>query len=190
MTTLQLSRREERLLGAALSPEGAVAAASWEEWASEIRLEDAPYSEVRLLPAVYANLSRVAPSLKLADKLRGNASYTFTKNLLLAHGCVPIIEELSRHSPVLLTKGIGICIRFDAWWSRATRDVDIHVGLQSLDKACEVLAQSGWTPKYGMTRASLVHRSSLRRDSWNFTKGDLDVDIHWRVKSGPEENWL
>jgi hypothetical protein len=190
MTTLQLSQREEHLLVAALSPQGAVAAASWQEWVSQVKLEDAHYSEVRLLPAVYANLSRVGPSLKLAHKLRGNASYTFTKNLLLAQGCMPIIEELGRHSPVLLAKGIGICIRFDAWWSRAIRDVDIHVQRQSLDKVCDVLAQSGWIPKYGMTQASLVHRSSLRRDSWNFTKGALDLDIHWRVKSGPQENWL
>ena len=190
MTTLQLSRREERLLGAALSPEGAVAAASWEEWSSEIKLEEAPYPELRLLPAVYANLSRVAPSLKLPDKLRGKASYTFTKNHLQAHGCLPIIEELSQHSPVLLTKGMGICIRFAAWSSRVMGDVDIHVTLQSLEKVCEVLARSGWSPKYGMTRASLVHRSSLRRDSWNFTKGTLDVDIHWRVKPGTAEGWL
>ena len=187
---MQFSRREEWLLCAALSPEGPIAASSWNEWASEIKLEDAPYPEFRLLPAVYANLNRVAPSLALPDKLRGVATYTFTKNHLLIHGCMPIIEELSKHSIVLLTKGIGICIRFGAWSSRTTRDVDIHVTLQSLDKVCEVLAQSGWTPKHGMTRASLVHRSSLRRDSWNFTKGDLDLDIHWRVKSGCCDNLL
>ena len=35
-----------------------------------------------------------------------------------------------------------------------------------------------------------MYRSSLRRDSWNFTKGDLDVDIHWRVKSDPGESWV
>jgi hypothetical protein len=187
---MQFSRREEWLLCAALSPEGPIAASSWNEWASEIKLENAPYSETRLLPAVYANLNRVAPSLALPDKLRGAATFTFTKNHLLIHGCMPIIEELSKHSLVLLTKGIGICIRFGTWSSRMTRDVDIHITLQSLDKVCEVLAQFGWTPKYGMTRASLVHRSSLRRDSWNFTKGAFDLDIHWRVKSGRWDNLL
>jgi hypothetical protein len=190
MTEVQLSGREERLLTAALNPRADIAAAAWEEWTSEIKIEDASYSEIRLLPTVYANLKRIAPSLELSDKLRGYVGYTFAKNQVLASGCMPIIEELSRHSPVLLAKGIGICIRFNAWWSRAARDVDTLVSLKSLDKVCEVLGRSGWTPKYGMTRASLVHRSSLRRDSWNFTKGTLDVDIHWRVKSGRQESWL
>ena len=119
MTTLQLSRQEERLLGAALDPDGAAAVANWEEWASQTRLEDAPYPELRLLTAVYAHLSRIAPSLKLPNKLRGKARATFTGNNMLAHGCLPIIEELSRDSPVVLAKGLAICIRFGAWASRA-----------------------------------------------------------------------
>jgi hypothetical protein len=190
MTTLQLSTQEERILSAALNPDGAAAVANWEEWASQTQLEDAPYPELRLLTAVYAHLSRVAPSLKLPSKLRGKARATFTHNNLLAHGCLPIIEELSQFSPVVLTKGLAICIRFGAWASRAMGDVDIHIASPSLNKACEILAQSGWIPQYGMTWSSLVHRSSLRRNSWNFTNGRLDLDLHWRVTEGPMEVWL
>ena len=91
---MQFSRREEWLLCAALSPEGPIAASSWNEWASEIKLEDAPYPEFRLLPAVYANLNRVAPSLALPDKLRGVATYTFTKNHLLSpNACVDVFAN-------------------------------------------------------------------------------------------------
>ena len=84
MTALQLSRREEYLLDAALNPDAAVAAASWERWASEIQLEDAPYPELRLLTAVYAHLSRVAPALKLPSKLRGKARATFAANNMVS----------------------------------------------------------------------------------------------------------
>ena len=36
-----------------------------------------------------------------------------------------------------------------------------------------------------MTWASLVHRSSLRRNSWNVTKGASDLDLHWRAQEEP-----
>jgi hypothetical protein len=190
MTALRLSAREELLLNAALNPDRAVAVGSWENWRSQIPLEEAPYPELRLLPAVHAHLSRIAPDHSLPNKLRGKARATFTLNKLLAHGSLPVIAELNQHCPVILAKGAAVCIRFDAWASRAMGDIDIHVPLLCLEKACEVFAGSGWTPKYGMTWASLAHRSSLRRDSWNITKGHLDLDIHWRFKEGDAAEWL
>ena len=51
-----------------------------------------------MLPAVYAHLSRVAPSLKLPEKLRGKARAIFTRNSLLAHECAPLLVQLE--SPV------------------------------------------------------------------------------------------
>ena len=85
MTPLQLSQQEERLLIAAINPDATVAIKAWEEWAAEARLEEAPYSELRLLPAVYAHLRRIAPSLSLPNKLQGKARSTFTLNRLFAH---------------------------------------------------------------------------------------------------------
>ena len=151
MTIFQISHREELLLRAATDPDGDVAAKMWKAWTREIDLEEAPYPELRLLTAAYGHLTRVAPSLKLPNKLRGKARATFAENSMLAHGCLPIIEELARDLPVLLTKGLAFCIRFNAWSSRTMGDVDIHVARPSLEKVCAVLAQEGWTPKYGMT---------------------------------------
>ncbi|HST11493.1 MAG TPA: nucleotidyltransferase family protein [Terriglobales bacterium] len=177
---------------AAINPDATVAIKAWEEWAAEARLEEAPYSELRLLPAVYAHLSRIAPSLSLPNELRGKARSTFTLNRLLAHESLPIVHEMSRQTQVLLTKGIAMCVRFNAWSSRLMGDIDIYVSTAALEKVCEFLAQSGWTPHYGMTWASLVHRSSLRRNSWNLTKGNAQLDLHWRLMyaDGTAEDWL
>ena len=71
MTALEISERERLLLGAALRSDAVAAISDWERWASQIALEDAPYPELRLLTAVYANLSRVAPSYELPRKLKG-----------------------------------------------------------------------------------------------------------------------
>ena len=99
------------------------------------------------MTAVYAHLSRVAPSLKLPRKLRGKAKATFAANSLLAKGCLPIIAELSRRSPVMLTKGVAICIRFDAWSSRTMGDVDIYVTLPFLEEVCAVLLNNRMDPE-------------------------------------------
>src|SRR5207249_1247836 len=78
----------------------------------------------------------------------------------------------------------------NAWASRPMWDVDIHVPFDSLENACKVLAELNWTPRYGMSWDSLLHRSCLRRNSWNFKKGEIDVDLHWRLGNGRAEDWL
>ena len=69
-------------------------------------------------------------------------------------------------------------------------DVDIHVPTSGLAAAAQLLTREGWLPKYGMTLDLLVKRTVHRRDSWNFTKGTGDIDLHWRVTSGTSEKWL
>jgi hypothetical protein len=190
MISLELTRQEQQLLSAALNPDATVAVEAWEKWAGEVRLEEAPYSELRMLSPVYEHLNRIAPSVKLPNKLRGKARSTFTKNRLLAHEALPILREMSRHTQVLLTKGIAMCVRFDAWSSREMGDIDIQVPQAAFAKVCEILSQSGWIPHYGMTWASLEHRSSLRRNSWNLAKGHAQLDLHWRAADGPSEDWF
>src|SRR5579871_4748037 len=59
-------------------------------------------------------------------------------------------------------------------------DADVHVPSSSLETAADILRGLGWVPKYGMTWESLVHRTALRRSSWNFVKGEACLDLHWR----------
>jgi hypothetical protein len=63
---------------------------------------------LRLLTAVHANLTRIAPELCLPAKLRGKAKANFTRTNLLARATLPALEELGRHSPVMLTKGMAM----------------------------------------------------------------------------------
>jgi hypothetical protein len=175
-----LTDRERLLLGAALCPDPDVAIAHWKDWSGQIALEEAPYPELRLLTAVYANLSRIARDFRLPDKLRGKARATFIENHLLAQESVPTIAALSERCPVLIAKGLAMCIRHDAWSSRMMGDADVHVPYSSLATAADILARNGWTPHYGMTWESLVHRSALRRSSWNFSRGTACLDLHWR----------
>jgi Uncharacterised nucleotidyltransferase len=188
--TLSLTAREELLLKSALCPDPKIASVSWKGWSEQIALENAPLPELRILPAAYANLVRLAPELPLSQKLRGKVRATFARNRALAHATLPAFSALSGKVPIMLTKGIALCVQFDAWSYRTMGDIDCHIPYDMLGSIAEILPAFGWAPKYGMTWASLMHRSSLRRNSWNIAKGNGDIDIHWRFDDGEDEREL
>ena len=150
-------------------------------------LEEAPHPELRVLPMVYANLSRIAPTLALPSKLRGNSRATFTFNRLISHEALPALKALSAALPVILAKGAVFCVRFNAWAARQTGDIDVHVPQSKLAGAVDILSSLGWTPKYGMTSKALVYRTALRRNSWNFARNRGDIDLHWRFLDGADK---
>lgn len=181
MTDLALSGREADLLHAALSADRATATKAWESWNGSVVLEDAPHAELRLLPTVHANLSRIAPDFSLPAKLRGKARATFTFNRLIGHESLPVLRALAGALPVMVTKGHAFCAQFNAAAFRQTGDVDIQVRYRNLRQAIDIFTGLGWTPKYGLTARSLKFRTPLRRNSWNLTKGKGDIDLHWRL---------
>ena len=187
---MQLALHEEWLLKATLHPDPEIAAAGWKSWHANVSIEAAPQAEARLLPAVHFHLGQIAPQLELPQKLRGKARATFTQNTLRARDVLPVLARLSRQVPTVVIKGLAACVRFNAWARRPMGDVDILVPFDRLGQACGFLADDGWTPKYGMTWKSLLHRTPLRRDSWNLTKGRMDLDLHWRVLEGSAEKQL
>ena len=187
---MQLALHEVWLLQAALHPDPEIAAAGWRSWHANVSIEAAPQAEARLLPAVHFHLGQIAPHLALPQKLRGKARATFTQNTLRAGDVLPALARMGRQMPTLVIKGLAACVRFNAWVRRPMGDVDILVPFDRLGQACGFLADDGWTPKYGMTWKSLLHRTPLRRDSWNLTKGRMDLDLHWRVLEGPAEKQL
>ena len=50
---------------------------------------------------------------------------------------------MSRQTQVLLAKGIAMCVRFNAWSSRAMGDINMYVSTAALGEVCRFLAQSG-----------------------------------------------
>jgi Uncharacterised nucleotidyltransferase len=187
---LAVTKREALLLKSALCPDPKVACESWKKWSAKTTLENASQSELRLLPAVYRHLARIEPKLELPQKLRGNARATFTRNQLLVRESLLAFSAVSAEVPIILTKGIAFCVQFDSWSWRVMHDIDFHIPYEKLGRAVGILSTAGWTPKYGMTWASLQHRSSLRRNSWNLTKDNGEIDIHWRCANGESELWL
>jgi hypothetical protein len=181
MRDFALTGREADLVHAALSADRSTAVRAWNAWSESVVIEEAPHPELRLLPTVYANLSKIAPDLALPPKLRGKARATFTFNRLIGHEALPALRALSEAMPVMVSKGAAFCARFNAWSFRQTGDIDIHVRRRHLRRAVDILTALGWTPKYGMTLHCLKRRTPLRRNSWNLTRQKSDIDLHWRL---------
>jgi hypothetical protein len=178
---MKVTEREQLLLNAALHRDEAVAIESCRTWQSGIAIEDAPYAETRLIPAVFARLSAIVPAVELPPKFRGKARATFTQNMILARETLPYLESFAGFCPVIAIKGLAICARYNAWSRRNMGDFDIHIPYRDLERACRRLEADGWMPRCGMTWKTLIHRSSLRRSSWGLERGRSVLDLHWRI---------
>jgi hypothetical protein len=187
---MRVSEREQMLLKAALHVDEAHAIESCRLWQSSIDIEDAPYSEARMIPAVYARLSAIDPRLELPGKFRGKARSTFARNMMLARDTLPVLEELAKQWPLVAIKGLSICARYGTWSKRPLGDFDVRIRERDLERVCAYLEQEGWAPKYGLTWKSLLHRTALRRESWGIMRGHADLDLHWRIADGLQDTVL
>lgn len=185
------SPQEIDLLQAALNQHPEAAYVSWQRWLASTKIDQAPHSELRILPAVYANLSLLGFASTLPEKLKGKARATFTQNTILLNAVLPAIQALNNAGiPVLLCKGIDLCTRFNNWSQRSMGDVDFYIPPEMLTQTCIILENDNWIPQYGMTWDSLKWRSSLKRESWNLRRKHGDLDLHWSLTPGPSSELL
>lgn len=180
-----LSAQELDLLQAALVERPQAAYTGWQSWLASTPIDQAPHSQLRILPAVYANLSRLGFAGDLPEKIKGKARATFTQNSILLNAALPAIQLLKdAQIPVMLCKGVDLCARFNSWSNRSMGDIDLYIPPGTLSQACTILQTAGWKPQYGMTWDSLIWRSSLKRESWNLRKQHGDLDLHWALAPG------
>ena len=189
-----LSKREELLLNAALNRDPALAVTSWQAWTAQIALEDAPRPAAAPAHRRPRQSYQIAPQLGLPPKLRrkGQGQLCQNPHYLFAQAALPLIEELGRHSPVMLTKGMAICIRFGAWSSRSLFDVDFHVPTEGLGQGL-----SG--ARRRRLDARFRHHAVVACAPEPHASGQLELLVkggagkiynHWRLLDTPSEAWL
>ena len=137
---------------------------------ARIRSEEAR-PRLRLLPArLQLHRYRLLPN-RTAEKTSRQCTCNFSGPQLLADGSLPIIG-LQAVIPLSCLLRDSQCAQVQCVASAADVGRRYSCSLpRSLDRACRLLAEFNWTPRYGMTGESLVRRSCMRRNSWNFTKG-------------------
>lgn len=177
-----LSDRHKLLLTAALAENDAEAVEGWGAWTALDPMESAPQEELRILPAVHARLSRVAGFAAIPQKLAGKARATFTLNSILTSAALDELASLEQAGiQPLAMKGFAHCLYFGSLARRGMGDIDIAIPESDLERGVTILDRSGWTACYGLTSQALGSRVAIRRESWNFTKGLGNIDLHWRI---------
>jgi hypothetical protein len=122
---------------------------AWSAWQSRTRWETEPIDEasVRMLPLVYASLSRIDPSLPGLSRLRGWHRRSWLENRRLVHLATPGIRSLVQAGHrVMVLKGTALTLRYyDDPGGRSMKDVDLLVHEARVFDALDILETHGWT---------------------------------------------
>lgn len=152
-------------------------------WLDAIPLEDASYTDHRLLVGAF---QRHAPALRDRPeypRLQGLVRSHWTQGRFVAHEVGPILRDWASLglTPVLLKGASRLCLDPEASKSRMVRDIDILLPREQLAAAFESLAARGWESAEGESPACIRARLPVLR-SKNLKGGKLaDIDLHARA---------
>lgn len=167
---------------------GPDARAAWDEWFTDVVLDDLPYEEARLLPQVFANLSTNGGAAVLPPRIRGKYRWVWASNQLRCDAVAPVLRALRESSiPTVLLKGAALLASGRcAWGAREMGDVDVLVPSERTAEAARVLGAAGWTALSRLSPDCISRRLVVRRHSWNYDSGSPhgQLDLHWHVFEG------
>jgi hypothetical protein len=165
--------------------EGEAALDAFERWAAVTDLDGhLDGGSFRLLPLVYANLSRAGCGHPLMGRLRGVYRHSWCEAQARRVVVAEAVERLtSRGVPVLVTKGLALAE--DYYESPALRpmsDMDFTVTPDRAREAMAALREGGWAPQ--------IYRNWVGREAdmmvlisqvicRHETRGE--IDLHWRT---------
>src|SRR5262249_54557182 len=138
---------QELLLRAALL-DGPEAEGAFEAWQARVDLAQIDAGSFRLLPLLYANLTRLGIRSPLSARLRGIHRQAWYRNQVLFRRGAETLRALEGAGiPTLLLKGIPLALlhyRDEA--VRPMADADVLVPTQAVTGALAVLRRAGWHP--------------------------------------------
>lgn len=192
MRTAHLPDDHHSLLLTASLAEGREAVDAWAAWQSRSRWQTDPIDEasVRILPLVYASLSRIDVSLPGLSRLRGWHRRSWLENRRLLHLAIPGMRALVQAGHrVMVLKGTSLTLRYYADpGARSMKDVDLLVPESEIFDALDILETHGWTStEAAWTARDLLtrhHGVSLALDGRNGAR----IDLHRRLLADSHEH--
>ena len=179
--------KQAHLLRAAVGPSDR-ARAAFEAWRAATDI-DAPVDggTYRLLPLLYARLTKLGIDDPLNGRLKGVYRRAFYENNRLFGGVAPAIAALEQAGiKTMLLKGAPIAL--ECYASHAMRpmaDLDLVVRSSNAEPARRILASLGWMPtsKHPPHELPDLHAQDLRN-------GDgVEIDLHWHcLRETPSED--
>lgn len=149
-------------------------------WLAARDLDEASFSEHRLLAALADRFGRQLSSSPAWPRLVGLQRHLWTRSRLSLRDATSALQALS-HAGIgfMVIKGASrVALDPGAQRGRVAHDIDIVVGRQNMGTAIAVLLEEGWVAASGAGRLRLEHEADRLR-ALNFFKGDFgDIDLH------------
>ena len=175
------------LLLAAVTPDNDTAMAGLGEWLRLNELDDASFSEHRLLAAIAGRFGDRLNHLPEYPRLVGIQRLNWTKSrMAVAEICPALMKLTDAGLKVILIKGASrVALNSAEQKVRTSWDVDILLSDEEFETAYGLLARDGWQSARGESVLGLASRLGGIR-ARNLKKGRFgDVDLH-RAAYKPE----
>jgi len=135
----------------------------------------------RLLPFLYRRWGALTGN-RLVEM--GHCAYiaTWRQNReRMAHLGSVLLEFEKAGIPCMLLKGAALTLRhYRDYGLRGMGDFDLLIHGSDLERAADLLMQTGWTPEEGCP-TDAIRRQSRVRHAWQFFGSDKqNCDLHWR----------
>jgi hypothetical protein len=174
---------EQHLLLRAALLHGSDAIEAWRTWRSRVDFEQIDHASARLLPLVYRNLESCGITDTLMDKLKGTYRLTWTKNLLLFHRMVAVLQSLRDEGlETLILKGAALIVQYyHEYGLRPMSDFDVLVHPEHAEAAVRLLAKLGLMPSpspfksFGGPTLYVTHAHSFVDSEGHH------LDLHWHL---------
>lgn len=169
-----------RLVYAAVGADEAKAVQALRDWLNSHDLDDAVFSEHRLLAAIVERFGSAISDLPEYPRLTGLQRQIWTKSRMAAREAVGALTKMDEAGlKVVLLKGAArIAKNPEEQKSRTAYDVDILLSEHDFPSAAGILFSDGWQSDRGESRKALEARLMSLRNR-NFVKGRFgDIDLH------------
>ena len=177
------TREQELLLRAALL-QGEAALQAWQDWKTQVNLEqELDMGSYRLMPLLYRNLRTLGVDDPLMGKLRGIYGREWYKNQMLFRAMAEVLRLFHAAGiETIILKGAALTLLYyQDHGLRPMSDFDVLVPTGKRGAAIDVLTQAGWNPiLYPLGK--LPDAVLDVRHAWGFENAHRrQFDLHWHV---------
>jgi len=158
-------------------------------WEEQSVLDDIDVGSMRLIPYLYRKLERSGIFARDHGRIKGIYARSWYLHNRRAIPAIDIVRSFPENSPpFLLLKGsaLQVLVYADDEPTRPADDVDILIRPQDIYTFVELLVQRGFDSNFLYS----IEYSELILKSLGLRKGDLELDLNWRVNGYSRDQFV
>ncbi len=166
------------LLQACLLSDDDASRTAFSKWQRLLPLDFIDGSSLRMLPLLHDRLRRHSPNSPDLPRIAGIARFFWVRSQMLHRDTIELAQLFQRAGiDTILLKGAALCATVSKIGLRPMSDIDLVVRQRDIDRALDLLAGEGWTPRF-RTHESMRYVSHAT----HLTDGkNRDLDLHWSL---------